>query len=64
MGPLKASFDVGPPPSSEDCLLLDVLTSIQPASDMLPVMVQMHSGGASSYDGHVAVGVGSKNSRS
>ena len=45
---------------SEDCLVLDVLTPIQPKSDRLPVMVQIHGGGytegnAQSYPGDAMV---------
>ena len=45
---------------SEDCLILDVLTPIQPKSDRLPVMVQIHGGGytegnAQSYPGDAMV---------
>ncbi|KAK3063025.1 hypothetical protein LTS18_002892, partial [Coniosporium uncinatum] len=33
------------PQQSEDCLILDVLTPIDPVTDYLPVMVQIHGGG-------------------
>ncbi|KAJ5815255.1 hypothetical protein N7474_007032 [Penicillium riverlandense] len=33
-------------PGSEDCLLLDVLAPAHPVSSSLPVMVQIHGGGA------------------
>lgn len=32
---------------AEDCLLLDIVTPMVPASDKLPVMVQIHGGGQS-----------------
>jgi carboxylesterase type B len=36
--------------SSEDCLLLDVKVPAKPVSSSLPVMVQIHGGGATDLD--------------
>jgi hypothetical protein len=36
---------VSSPTGSEDCLLLDVMVPANPASSLLPVMVQIHGGG-------------------
>lgn len=40
-----ATFDPLTSESSEDCLLLNILAPIEPASATLPVLVQIHGGG-------------------
>jgi carboxylesterase type B len=52
--------------SSEDCLILDVLTPIHPASNAIPVVVQIHGGGytagsAQSYPGDAMVNASNGN---
>ncbi|MCJ1476292.1 hypothetical protein MMC13_004958 [Lambiella insularis] len=46
------------PPSSEDCLLLDILVPINPTSENLAVMVEIHGGGYTVGSSETAQGPG------
>ncbi|TIA38171.1 hypothetical protein D6C78_04200 [Aureobasidium pullulans] len=55
------AISAAPPPSNEDCLLLDVIVPSKPVTSSLPVIIQIHGGGytmgsSTSSDGSQLVG--------